>query len=629
MGYLIAQILFCLIIAALIGLLLGLLIGRLIWGRWREAYDDAELRLNKRERDYDAIVSSLAARTSELDTANTSLQAANERVTSFEGEIETSKRNYAELESRFSTQETELGTLRPLRGELESRDATITDLNARLGTLEAEKDAELKRLRTDLEKSQAAGNRAAELESQLAVTRKDLDARTAAETSATERLTALEADLSEKDTQLAELSRRSTVDVDELQGKLSAIEDELSYKNQRLTTVEAELAQAQEGTAESGELRSQLESLRADLNARDSRITELEAQTQTPDVDVDALQSELASLRGSLNIREDRIAQLEAKTSSSGALEQERDTLQERLSAQEARVAELESQLAAKPSGEDAARLESLQTEVNSRNERIRELEAQLASAGGDSDEVTRLTSQLASLQGDLGIRSSRIAELEGQVNDPERALSLLSGRYTLQRPNLAMRFLGGRVRLRGYLPEEARNDVITRVNDALGEGSVLDELRSDDVVSVPTWMPDTLRLTPDLAKDLQDGSLRVDERGATISGIVAEEAQRDRVLSAVRQRLGDELTVENRLQVVGEDIEADDLKEIKGIETVLEPVMHSIGVYTFRQIARWSQEDVEQVRDSLDKFKTRIERENWIEQARELHREKYGEDVG
>ena len=69
---------------------------------------------------------------------------------------------------------------------------------------------------------------------------------------------------------------------------------------------------------------------------------------------------------------------------------------------------------------------------------------------------------------------------------------------------------------------------------------------------------------------------------------------------------------------------QVDDLKLIKGVGGVLEEKLHEFGVYHYQQIARWQQDVVNEFNDRLA-FKGRIERDSWIDQARELHREKYG----
>ena len=62
----------------------------------------------------------------------------------------------------------------------------------------------------------------------------------------------------------------------------------------------------------------------------------------------------------------------------------------------------------------------------------------------------------------------------------------------------------------------------------------------------------------------------------------------------------------------------ADDLKRIRGIGVLIEKKLNGLGVATYEQIAQWNSADIEAVSQKLD-FKGRIERENWIEQARIL----------
>src|SRR5262249_17312258 len=61
-----------------------------------------------------------------------------------------------------------------------------------------------------------------------------------------------------------------------------------------------------------------------------------------------------------------------------------------------------------------------------------------------------------------------------------------------------------------------------------------------------------------------------------------------------------------------------DDLKRIRGIGVLIEKRLNSMGVATYEQIANWTAQDIDRVSQSLD-FKGRIERENWVEQARIL----------
>ncbi len=65
----------------------------------------------------------------------------------------------------------------------------------------------------------------------------------------------------------------------------------------------------------------------------------------------------------------------------------------------------------------------------------------------------------------------------------------------------------------------------------------------------------------------------------------------------------------------------------IEGVGPVIERKLHEMGITTFKQIAQWSPEDVERVGEQLN-FKGRIEREDWIGQAKAAHLAKYGEQL-
>jgi large subunit ribosomal protein L21 len=62
----------------------------------------------------------------------------------------------------------------------------------------------------------------------------------------------------------------------------------------------------------------------------------------------------------------------------------------------------------------------------------------------------------------------------------------------------------------------------------------------------------------------------------------------------------------------------ADDLKQLSGVGPALEKKLHAAGVTTFAQIAAWGEADIAEFDEKLS-FKGRIEREGWVEQAKEL----------
>ncbi len=65
-------------------------------------------------------------------------------------------------------------------------------------------------------------------------------------------------------------------------------------------------------------------------------------------------------------------------------------------------------------------------------------------------------------------------------------------------------------------------------------------------------------------------------------------------------------------------DAGADDLTKISGVGPVIVKKLHALGITTFAQIAAWTPADVEDFDEKLS-FKGRIDRDNWLEQAKEL----------
>ena len=62
-----------------------------------------------------------------------------------------------------------------------------------------------------------------------------------------------------------------------------------------------------------------------------------------------------------------------------------------------------------------------------------------------------------------------------------------------------------------------------------------------------------------------------------------------------------------------------DDLKRIRGIGQGFERALQALGVVSFRQIAAWTPEESARIERAIRALPGRIERERWIERAREL----------
>jgi len=62
-----------------------------------------------------------------------------------------------------------------------------------------------------------------------------------------------------------------------------------------------------------------------------------------------------------------------------------------------------------------------------------------------------------------------------------------------------------------------------------------------------------------------------------------------------------------------------DDLKVVNGIGPKMEGILNGFGITTWEQLAAFSKADVEKVNDAIETFPGRIERDEWVPQAKDL----------
>jgi predicted flap endonuclease-1-like 5' DNA nuclease len=70
-----------------------------------------------------------------------------------------------------------------------------------------------------------------------------------------------------------------------------------------------------------------------------------------------------------------------------------------------------------------------------------------------------------------------------------------------------------------------------------------------------------------------------------------------------------------------------DDLVLVHGIGPKIARLLDEMDITSFRQIARLTDDDIEDITAALEAFPGRIERDDWKGSARELHRAAYGTD--
>ena len=68
---------------------------------------------------------------------------------------------------------------------------------------------------------------------------------------------------------------------------------------------------------------------------------------------------------------------------------------------------------------------------------------------------------------------------------------------------------------------------------------------------------------------------------------------------------------------------EIDDLKEISGVGEKIEMLLNAGGIFRFDQIAAWDKKDIAEIGTNLESFKGRIDRDDWVGQAKVLQSKK------
>lgn len=111
---------------------------------------------------------------------------------------------------------------------------------------------------------------------------------------------------------------------------------------------------------------------------------------------------------------------------------------------------------------------------------------------------------------------------------------------------------------------------------------------------------------------------LRQTSDAQTMSGTVVKtkNSKEAETLARIKEKAKD-LDFE-RIGVATAD-EKDDLKQIKGIGPFIEKKLHSLGIYTFRQVSNFDEELEDKINDAIEFFPGRIRRDKWAQQAKKL----------
>lgn len=583
--------------------------------------DELKAESVKQEADLKAELESNAAAKAEaynLRTKLSEVEVTAKTAKAAEGELATLKTAYAEKEQDYAKMSFRLKNLESLPAQLKEKDDQLASLSASHATALDGKQSEILRLGVEIAaiggltaKINSQGNRIKELEAQLHSASSSSEAQA---------------------------------------GELGKLRDQLVASGNSINGLEKELVLAQtaggDKNAEIVKLQTQigdLEALGSQLKDRDSeiaqlrlRVAELEPviqEVKNRDVRLFETDGELVTLRKRLVELEKQAATGTEKVKS---LEADYESA---IGAKDSEIAGLALQI-----GEMAV----ISGQLKERDHRIKELDEKLQASVSAKDaeigqlnlRITQLSSlptQLTERDGELIALRKRLVELENGSNAGDEKVKNLEASYRSMMSNkdseiarLNLR-IGEIATLSGQLND--RDGELVAMRKRLVELEKSGSQASTDEVEIKQLRARLSELDT-LTKSLQERDAKLVEWDQRYNSSISE---RDRELSKLRARITElemmSREVKERPKVErakkssqGGGTEKDDLKLIFGIGPVFERLLNEQGIYFFRDIATWGENEIRHYDDLLEEFSGRIERDDWVSGAKEEHLKKYGE---
>jgi len=367
---------------------------------------------------------------------------------------------------------------------------------------------------------------------------------------------------------------------------------DLASANARIGELELELADAAGAGDRVAELEGQLSeanSLRGDLDGANARIGELEGQL-----------ADAGNLRGQLDGAHSRIGELEGQLSDANSLRGDLDGAN-------ARIGELEGQLVEAEAAGGAAEIGQLRVALTEKDRRIEALENAARTAAAVPDSSTELDAAKAT----IAARDARIAELEAaQADLPDEA------RYYAAWKSGAWK--SGTTKL--GTPGIDHTDDLKVIS---GIGPQMEDLLNG--FGIKSWeqladFDDNDIATVDAALEDFPGRITRDEWVPQARAIM--ENGHKPVARAPKPRPKPSWQKgTTKLGTPGAG-HKDDLKVINGIGPKMESILNGFGIQAWEQLAALKKAEVETVNDAIESFPGRIERDEWVAQAKELVKE-------
>ncbi|MEQ9244970.1 MAG: NADH-quinone oxidoreductase subunit E [Nitratireductor sp.] len=138
------------------------------------------------------------------------------------------------------------------------------------------------------------------------------------------------------------------------------------------------------------------------------------------------------------------------------------------------------------------------------------------------------------------------------------------------------------------------------------------------------TEVPPSRAAKPDTSATETDPAIKspspvkADNGKTSAAAAVSAKAAPKKKPAAAKKAEKPSLEDKNRPAGIERPAEPDDLKMISGVGPKIEGILHDLGIFTFEQVSKWKKAEREWV-DGYLSFHGRIEREDWVKQAKAL----------
>ena len=419
-------------------------------------------------------------------------------------------------------------------------------------------------------------------------------------------------------------SEEAEAQIAELNSKLEARRQQQSELESVLAEREASVAQLTKEMAEHQNRVSSSNSKQAEL---ESKLAERDAEVQSLTLRVDELQ---AAHDGAVTVDAEHKHRL-------ASLTQQRDSAIRRADSAESELNELRA-----GSERNDAALNTIRTQFEEASNRWKEEQTRAAQfeqeATNQSEEIRHLREQIA--------QSDRHANDHSEIS---RRLSEATSRLELTTNQ----------RDEAIMAEQSTREIISELRTELTERlEAVEALRRDKDEAVAKMTAERR------AKQAMDRQLRQasDQTESELKSLRAQKEVNEQTIRNLRQQRTELLEAQkakskqkfmplSMFKGLSSSVEGfdepektrydeqlgvlykkrparrDDLKMISGIGGVLERKLNKLGVYRYQQVMQWDDVAVEEFSKLLS-FRDRIQRDNWIGQARRLYREHYERKV-